>query len=293
LYLIIFYQQLLLNVSNLIHSAILSRQLIEPRETHSCEGRKTAGPICESCDLLSTCLQHSNGWVNIPVESCDTAKGYYCNARLGTCSNATGPCHPFAVDVNFQCTSQGTFPDPYDCHKYHMCYFFETTLVAATVSCGNDKAFNARTGQCSLTVQSSVCTQPQYQCPHAGFVSAWPSNPNIFYVCKSTVNLNLNDSVIIYPSLHRCNDGEVFDNFGCRADSNVPMETTLRPSEDPNDDGYTVVPMRCEHVGLMADPQSCYKYYYCSGVNGGLRHMDCPVGTYYKSDVASCVLGTC
>ncbi|EDV38683.1 uncharacterized protein Dana_GF24908 [Drosophila ananassae] len=289
---------LILNAVPALLAATVTTRRIQPRESNSCEGRQTPGPICESCELLATCVRHSNGWVNIPVESCDVANGYYCNARLGSCTNETGPCHPFGIEGNFQCTSQGIFPDPYDCQKYHMCYFVGATLVAAAVDCGNDKAFDARTGQCTLTLNDPVCLQRQYNCPNAGFVAAWPSNPNIFYVCKSTVNQNLNDSLVIYPSLHRCNDGEIFMDYVCRAGSNVlsPSTDPSNPSEiieDPNDGGFNVMPTTCQHVGLIADMDDCRKYYYCSALNGTLRHMDCPVGTYYRPELSSCVLGTC
>ncbi|EDV96806.1 uncharacterized protein LOC6556437 [Drosophila grimshawi] len=286
---------LLFNIISLLSAARVTTRIIQPRETSSCEGRQTLGPICESCELLATCVQHSNGWVNIPVESCDVANGYYCNLRLGACSNATGPCHPIGIVGNFQCTSQGIFPDPYDCQKYHMCYFVGATLVAAAVDCGNDKAFDARTGQCSMTLQSSVCTQPQYYCPKVGFVAAWPSNPNIFYVCKSTVNQNLNDTVVIYPSLHRCNDGEIFSNFVCSPGNGGMLPPPVDPVDpvDPNDNGFTVMPIQCEHVGLIADMDDCRKYYYCSALNGQMRHLECPAGTHYRPEQSACVLGTC
>lgn len=175
-----------------------------------------------------------------------------------------------------------------------MCYFVGATLVAAAVDCGNDKAFDARTGQCSMTLQSSVCTLPQYHCPKVGYVAAWPSNPNIFYVCKSTVNQNLNDTVVIYPSLHRCNDGEIFADFVCRPGNNLPVVPTTQPEiVDPNDDGFTVLPIACEHVGLIADMNDCHKYYYCSAVNGEMRHLECPSGTFYRPEQSACVLGTC
>jgi len=127
-------------------------------------------------------------------------------------------------------------------------------------------------------------------------VAPWPTNPNIFYVCKSTVNQNLNDTIVIYPSLHRCNDGETFVDYVCRSGSNVLPPNTDDPSviiEDPNDDDFSVLPNNCQHVGLIADGSDCRKYYYCSALNGTLRHMDCPAGTYYRPELSSCVLGTC
>ncbi|XP_030385766.1 uncharacterized protein LOC115632672 [Scaptodrosophila lebanonensis] len=297
--------RLLLCLLNVLAFAAAASRFIQPREANLCEGRQSPGPICESCDLLATCVRHSSGWVNIPVEICDAQNGYYCNSQLGACSNATGPCHPFGIEGNFQCTSQGIFPDPYDCQKYHMCYFVAETLVAAAVDCANGKAFDTRSGQCTLSLQSSTCIQKQYDCPYGGYVAPWPTNPNIFYVCKSTVNQNMNDSMILYPSLHRCADGEVFEQFVCRGSNNLfptqntllnPIMPTMLPDDsdmDPNDNAFAVIPERCEHVGLMADGDNCRKYYYCSAVNMTVKHIECPSGTFYKPESSSCVLGAC
>ncbi|XP_068142550.1 uncharacterized protein [Drosophila tropicalis] len=296
----LFFGLLMVNLlSSMLEAASMANRLIQARETSSCESRRTPGPICESCELLATCVSHSSGWVNIPVESCDTDNGFYCNARLGMCSNETGPCHPFGLEGNFQCISQGIFPDPYDCQKYHMCYFVGATLVAATVDCGSDRAFNARTGQCSLTLQDPVCVQQQYSCPFVGYVAPWPTNANIFYVCKSPVKQNLNDTIVIYPSLHRCNDGEIFSDFVCTrgVDTSPPTGSLPGGSDaanvDPNDDSFSILPSVCQHVGLIADMDDCRKYYYCSALNGTLRHLDCPTGTYYRPESSACVLGAC
>ncbi|KNC32938.1 hypothetical protein FF38_07757 [Lucilia cuprina] len=276
------------------------RSQIEPRETSTCEGRQSPGPICESCDLLSTCVKHSNGWVNIPVETCDTQNGFYCNARLGSCSNATGPCHPFSFEGNFPCTSHGVFPDPYDCQKYHMCYFVGPTLVSASVDCGSDKAFNPATGQCSLTITHPVCHEKQFKCENAGDAHAWPMSPNIFYICKATSN---QDERVLYPTLYRCDDGEIFDGYFCRADNArepnattkpiIPATSTLPPSVVVPTTIAPVLPRVCSDVGLFADTQDCRKYYYCSAISGNLKQMECPVGTYFNEATSSCAFGSC
>lgn len=278
----------------------LARNQIEPRETNTCESRKSPGPICESCDLLSTCVRHSNGWVNIPVETCDTQNGFYCNARLGGCSNATGPCHPFSFEGNFPCTSHGIFPDPYDCQKYHMCYFVGPTLVSASVDCGSDKAFNPATGQCSVTIEHAVCNQKQFNCQNAGDAHAWPMSPNIFYICKATSN---QDKRVLYPTLYRCEDGELFDGYFCRAGGQNSSLSNMASSTF----GFTTpalpvvtqtekIPSAtrvCSEAGLFADTEDCRKYFYCSAINGTLKLMECPPGTYFNEGSSSCTFGDC
>ncbi|XP_050334111.1 uncharacterized protein LOC126761774 [Bactrocera neohumeralis] len=283
----------------------LTASQIQPRETNTCEGRQTTGNICESCELLSTCVRNSSGWMTIPIEICDTAKGFYCNSRAGMCSNSTGPCHPFAMDGNFPCTSQGIFPDPYDCQKYHMCYFAGVTLVAVTLECYGNKAFNAASGQCTATLQDSICLLPQFQCDNVGDAHPWPNSPNVFYICRA---LSQQDERVLYPSLYRCSDGEVFNGYGCQQGNTQVDITTSSPaatvtavtavtaiSGSGTGTTTTVSPStgRCSVAGLSADPEDCTKYYYCSAVNGVQRRRSCPSGTHFSTQYVSCVLGAC
>lgn len=230
------------------------------------------------------------------METCDTQNGFYCNARLGTCSNTTGPCHPFSFEGNFPCTSHGIFPDPYDCQKYHMCYFVGPTLVSASVDCGGDKAFNPATGQCSLSLTHSVCQQKQFVCVNAGDAHAWPLSPNIFYICKATSN---QDERVLYPTLYRCDDGEIFDGYFCRASNpNEPFPNNPQnPSTAaPSTNSTTMVPVFpriCNEVGLFADHDDCHKYFYCSAISGKTKQMECPLGTYFNEAISSCTLGEC
>lgn len=275
----------------------LTLSQIQPRETNTCEGRQTTGNICESCELLSICVRNSTGWMIIPIEICDTTKGYYCNSRLGMCSNSTGPCHPFAMDGNFPCTSQGIFPDPYDCQKYHMCYFAGVTLVSVSLDCSGNKAFNAATGQCTTTLQDPICLFRQFQCENVGDAHPWPNSPNIFYICRA---LSQQDERVLYPSLYRCADGEVFNGYACQQ-GNIPFETTTRSPtavtavSGGTGSSTTASPSnnRCSITGLSADPDDCTSYYYCSAVNGIKRHRKCPSGTHFSTQYVSCVFGAC
>lgn len=284
------------------HRPIYSRQsIIETRETSTCEGRQLPGPICESCDLLATCVKHSNGWVNIPVETCDTQNGFYCNSQLGKCSNETGPCHPFSSEGNFPCTSHGVFPDPYDCQKYHMCYFVGPTLVSASVECGGDKAFNPATGQCSLTLTHAVCQHQQFVCHNAGDANVWPMSQNIFYICKASSN---QDERILYPTLYRCDDGEIFDGYYCRSidtgnsqptapGAMIPSINQAMTTQAPGPVNPPTNPRACHEAGLFADPENCHKYFYCSAISGNSRQMECPSGTVFNEALSSCTLGEC
>ncbi|XP_030385761.1 uncharacterized protein LOC115632670 [Scaptodrosophila lebanonensis] len=204
---------------------------------NSCLRRQSPGPLCETCELMSLCVKNSNGWFGIPLVSCDVKNGYYCNARLGVCSKDLGPCHPLATADNFKSNLPGIFPDPYDCQRYYLCYYEGSTLTCVIANCDVSKAFDASTGQCSVSPQSAACTQKQFECPYVGHIAAWPTNPNIYYVCKATVKQNINDTIIIYPLLQRCSDGQIFVDSFCR-DSSLsrrlaPAKSTTRPDR-PN-----------------------------------------------------------
>lgn len=174
-----------------------------------------------------------------------------------------------------------------------MCSFVGPTLVSASVDCGRDKAFSPATGQCSLTLKHSVCQQKQFVCENAGDANVWPLSPNIFYICKATSN---QDERVLYPTLYRCDDGEIFDGYFCRPandnDSNQnPSITTTPPATATSI--APVFPSICGQAGLFANPTDCHKYFYCSAISGILRHMECPMGTYFNQAISSCTFGNC
>lgn len=186
-----------------------------------------------------------------------------------------------------------------------MCYFVGPTLVSATVNCGGDKAFNPATGQCSLTLTHSVCQNQQFICENAGDAHGWPMSPNIFYICKASTN---QDERILYPTLYRCDDGEVFDGYYCRPAAPGSQMPSLPPSmEVVNNPPSVQVPTQaplipdqtgakpkvCSEIGLFADTGDCHKYYYCSAISGSLRQMECPTGTVFNEALSSCTLGEC
>lgn len=246
------------------------------RETSTCTDRSTSGLICQSCELIARCVRINNNWLTIPVETCNTDAGFYCNLNVQGCSNDTGPCHPFGFEGNFACTSEGVFPDPYDCQKYHMCYKAGSTLVSANIECGGNKAFSAATGDCSLTINNTVCTQRQYNCTNAGDSAAWPNNRNIFYMCKATLDQG---ERVLYPTMYRCASGEIFNGNDC-VDGSV---------SDPSGLGK---PFKCVKRGFFEDPYDCKSYYYCD-LSLKANHYTCSANTRYNRRTKSCVKGTC
>lgn len=221
---------------------------ISNRETSNCADRSTSGLICNTCSMIATCVRVNGVWLTEPVERCDTDAGMFCNLDAQGCSNATGPCHPFGYEGNFSCLSEGVFPDPYDCQRYHMCYRAGNIIVPANIDCGGIRAFSAATGDCSLTTKDSVCSKRQYNCTRPGESGAWPGNKNIFFICKATLD---NGERILYPTLYRCAPGEKFEVDEC-----VPIDST--PSTGITTTFTTnTEKFMCKTPGLHVNPSDC------------------------------------
>lgn len=277
-------------------SASLRSSLIVPRETNMCNERESSGLICQGCSLLARCVRIRGDWETIPVETCSNEDGYYCNVKMGGCSNQTGPCHPINIKSNFACTSEGVFPNPYDCQRYYMCYnAIKSTLVAVHVECGGKRAFSAATGDCSLTLDDDVCATKQYSCDNAGDSQAWPGNSNVFYICKADFDQGHR---ILYPALYRCAWGEVFNGQDCvrKAEhhihpASIPAANSISSSTLPlmtQSDSEFV----CHYRGLYSDPNDCHSYYYCDSGLSPTRYT-CPKGTHFNDRTKSCIRGDC
>ena len=248
------------------------------RETTNCDERGISGLICQSCESMATCVRINNNWIAIPVEACNTDDGFYCNLDYKGCSNETGPCRPLGHEENFPCTAEGVFPDPYDCQKYHLCFFEGNTLVAANINCGSDKAFSAASGDCSLNTSNVVCKRRQYTCNRAGDSASWPGNLNIFYVCMAKLD---NGNRVIFPTLYRCASGEVFNGRDCVARGD--FTGSINPIGGP---------FECTRVGLHEDPFNCRSYYYCDSKLRSMKYT-CPSNSHYDAIRRTCVRGAC
>lgn len=273
-------------IGTTVHGDILSSPATAPRilsfstrSTNECSERKTSGLICQDCFLLARCVRISGIWQTIAVDECNKERGEFCNLASKGCSNATGPCNPLGLVGNFPCTSEGVFPDPYDCQIYHMCYRVGHTNVSVKIECGQDRAFSATTGDCSLSLNDSVCTHTQYQCNHAGEIHAWPGNSNIFYICHATI-----DQHILYPTMYRCAPSEVFNGSDC-----VP-----RGTHGPGGDGGGGVPEQftCTKSGLFGDSNDCKSYFYCDYSLRWKRYT-CELGSHFDNRTKACMRGNC
>lgn len=251
-------------------------------ETNLCQERKISGFVCHAnCKTVAFCLNTGDRWETIITETCGEEE--FCNQVSGTCSKEKGSCNNNGDDVNFSCKTEGLFPDPYDCHKYYLCYkpAGNRQLVAVNINCPPETAFNVEKGDCSLAAENDVCTQ-QFECSKPGEMHAWPNNDNIFYIC-------IRQESGLYPSLSRCEKGYVFRNGACIKDTDEPgTTTTVRPQEPTITTPVSDIPV-CVRSSRIPDVNDCRKYFYCSGADAQPILYQCPAGTRYKNN--NCVLG--
>lgn len=241
--------------------------------------------ICQSCSVVSNCLFLNDQWLTIPVDSCDTQNGYYCNLNDRGCSNSTGPCNPVGHETNFVCNTEGIFPDPYDCQVYHICFQTGPNYVAINMNCPGNSAFSPQSNECTSLLTDSVCTEPQFLCTNAGDQAAWPGNNNIFYMC---IAANVNGERILYPVLFRCPSRQIFNGVTCVANESI---TTNPDNPDPptseNPDNFV-----CQSRGLFPDPTNCQFFFICDSNLVSTRN-ECPANSFFDVNSGGCIRGTC
>ncbi|XP_055537968.1 uncharacterized protein LOC129725785 [Wyeomyia smithii] len=241
-------------------------------QTSTCSGE---GFICMTCRTAAQCLFINGEWRPQPFEDCDEDNGFYCNVLERGCSQNVGACSP-GQEGSFVCNTEGVFPNPFDCQRYHLCRQEQQNMVSINMVC-DTMAFSAATGDCSLHRNDTICTTLQWSCSRAGEMNSWPGNNNIYYLCIVDTQ-----SRALYPQLYRCSGDQIFNDGRCMDRQGV--SSTTPPDEDNS--------YRCESAGLFPDPIDCRFYYFCD-INLNSQHLQCPAGTIFQSSTASCVVGTC
>lgn len=234
--------------------------------------------ICQDCHTLSFCMQQNGAWTTLKISECETQHNLYCDEKARGCVFRQN-CKENARNPKFECQNPGVFPDPYDCKYYHICN--ENNVVERRI-CPLGLAYSPASKTCSLTTNTNICWQPQYKCNAFGEMAAWPTDPNIYYVCHAK---SVAGGTIRYPLMYRCQWGYRFANNRC-----VPHTTPkIRPKPAPT---AVAVMKTCKSgSGLTSHPSDCYSYFVCR--NKILVAIRCPVNTHFNPRTKSCVLGKC
>ncbi|XP_063230448.1 peritrophin-48-like [Bacillus rossius redtenbacheri] len=222
----------------------------------------TTGYRCSlDCKKLELCINTGDELMSADVEVCGS--GELCDEKTKKCSPSLSTC-----PVPFICTSDGTFPDPYDCTQFHVCL---ANSPGTTVSCDFGFAFDASTGECSLKTSEnpSVCKHSQVPaCSYEGQSGPLEWSAAYYYKCEDGV-----------PVLYKCEEGE-FDSTTMKCVSIASSTQTTTTS---------VVPSRCENSTVYPDPVDCSQYYLCKeGISAPL-HKTCSKDTYYNPALQLCL----
>nr|CAD7203907.1 unnamed protein product [Timema douglasi] len=283
-----------------------ARKEASPYATNNCEER---GYYCSTdCKTVYQCSGDAPDFVQITREVCDTNRGYYCSSAQGTCSTTfSNTCTPRGY--KFVCTTIGTFPDPFDCARYHICFGNLSDIQHSAEDCDSGWLYDPSAYTCKT--KASYCSvDPVPLCESDGQIGATPRNPSIYYICNTG---NSSNGVYLYPVLYLCPHGGIFDETedSCvdsitPTPSDVTTLSTDAPITNPGTNATTkevttVLPATvttpdgtpsCTEAGPLSDPSDCFSYYICAE-DLSVSHATCDDGYHYSQSYLTCVFGTC
>ncbi|KAJ6649165.1 Pancreas transcription factor 1 subunit alpha, partial [Pseudolycoriella hygida] len=206
-----------------------------------------AGAQCATdCSTLMICTANNP----FPID------GFRCPSPNQYCVNGacvTKPSPSCGYRPSFICTSDGVFPEPSDCTKFHICENGESTFF----TCPPGFVFNSKLNICQkgTTPCSKIdCSKATAAKPYITYAS----NPAYFAYCSNVLG-----QITTYL-------------FKCQYEQFQIFDTTL------NDCRYN-----CKAKGYFQDPSDCAQYFYCSAANAKpSAALVC--GNNYVFDGATC-----
>lgn len=173
----------------------------------------SSGKVCDpDCQRIWACVNNNGQFKPALIGTCQLPKT--CNN--GVCRDTPTPdCTP-AARKPFPCQSEGIFPDPITCKKYHYCIKNSNNeLEDFERECKINLGYNPRTTYCDKKLVNNQCAvnYPVPICTVAGQHGALKENRSIYFVCS----IYGNSGDVLYPYLYLCEDGKVYNgNYGCR-----------------------------------------------------------------------------
>ncbi|XP_058465994.1 uncharacterized protein LOC131439243 [Malaya genurostris] len=207
--------------------------------------------VCMDCKKISVCL---NGQ-SLPEKECPPDIPYCVGSEMGSfCSVQPDPEREQCLD-KFHCTSEGYFPDPYDCHYFYMC---DSSLKALRLDCMPGYVFDLSSKNCRRQIFPSDCRK--LDCSKSnGVWSYYSTNKQYYGYCyQSTSGSN---EVVLF----KCGDGAEFDGFQCK--------------------------YQCRKEGKFADSGNRSRYFECYYVDFKLvaRVRNCASGMMFDERTGYCV----
>lgn len=174
------------------------------------------GIRCDDCNTIVWCKENGGDFTKVSLGKCDTSRGETCSN--GACTNATNSLCTKGCD-HFECTGDGTFPDPGDCQTYHMCSTYPT-VAGITAICkgsgGYAYGFNPRTGACDTRLYNGKCptTPPVPYCTRLGQTGRLPQDPRRYYFCFQRTSQD--GDYCFYPVQYICETGKTFNTISSK-----------------------------------------------------------------------------
>lgn len=219
-----------------------------------CNSTGDGNNTCLSCTSAPVCINSFEGSVLFGSYICgdQDPKTPHCNKGVCT-AERDETCTSEQPTSSFVCTSNGYFPDPDDCQKFHFC----VKSKATDFSCSDNYVYSHQRNSCVRKILSSDCAviKCKYSVP-LEYV-AYPKDSSVYGLCLRG-----------YPTVvFKCDEGEQFDT----KKSNCIFV--------------------CKKEGLFPVPGSNTKYRECfsTGINKfQLYERECPAGSIFNSDIGKC-----
>ncbi|KAL9703804.1 hypothetical protein quinque_007322 [Culex quinquefasciatus] len=224
-----------------------------PFDENACEKSENV-PVCTDCTKITVCLNKKA----LPAKSCP-AEAPYCISSLDSgayCSGQPDPERQQCQD-KFQCTSEGYFPDPNDCHYYYLC---DSSLKPSKYDCMPGYVFDLKTNGCKRQVFANDCQK--LDCSKSNGVWSYYGNTKQYYgYCYQPEEESTATEVVLF----KCSDGAEFDGYKCE--------------------------FKCRQEGKFADSTNRNRYYECffSGAALKSRVKSCAKGMVFDDRTKFCV----
>lgn len=233
------------------------------------EGTKTTRTCSSDCKTMNICDE--NGTVYFTV-TC-TGDTYCSEDVLGAAT--CGVDQPTGCDANptppetspiqpLVCTSEGFFPDPYNCNVFHYCAGYG--LESQFQTCPGDTVFNPEfksDSPCKVKVNDETDC-PQVDCTESTIFKHYGTSEKYFAYCREAPDSTVDNPKEMIVSMFKCVEGTSFDGAQCV--------------------------FQCKEEGNFANPLSSSTYYQCYYSDEVLvgRMLMCPSGSQFDGNLQSC-----
>ncbi|XP_055626411.1 uncharacterized protein LOC129768658 [Toxorhynchites rutilus septentrionalis] len=213
--------------------------------------QSTNTAVCLDCNKISVCLNERP----LPGKDCPQQTPYCVNAESGSHCSAQPDPEKVQCQDRFQCTSQGYFPDPHDCHYFYVC---DADLKPFKYDCMPGYVYDVNSNNCRWPGFLYECRK--LDCSRSnGVWTYFGSNRQYYAYCYHT-EVGRNEVAVF-----KCSDGATFDGIQCQ--------------------------YKCRGEGRFPDSQSKSRYFECyvSGLALRSRVKECSPGMVFDRERKMCV----